>query len=66
LRLIDRWPAVLSGYFDVNKRVALIIGASRGLGLAMAKALAEVGATVIPNGATPSVYRSSIRRRPSR
>jgi NADP-dependent 3-hydroxy acid dehydrogenase YdfG len=38
------------GYFDFNKRVALITGASRGLGLAMAEALAEVGATVILNG----------------
>ena len=37
-------------YFDLNKRVALITGASRGLGLAMAEALAEVGATVILNG----------------
>ena len=38
------------GYFDLNKRVALVTGASRGLGLAMAEALAEVGATVILNG----------------
>jgi hypothetical protein len=58
----NKWPVVLPGYFDVNKRVALIIGASRGLGLAMAKALAEVGAAVIPNGATPLIYRSSIQR----
>jgi hypothetical protein len=28
----NKWPAVLPGYFDVNKRVALITGASRGLG----------------------------------
>jgi hypothetical protein len=27
----NKWPAVLPGYFDVNKRVALITGASRGL-----------------------------------
>jgi gluconate 5-dehydrogenase len=37
-------------YFDLNKRVALVTGASRGLGFAMAEALAEVGATVILNG----------------
>ena len=40
----------MSGYFDLTNRVALITGASRGLGLAMAEALAEVGATVILNG----------------
>jgi gluconate 5-dehydrogenase len=38
------------GYFDLNERLALVTGASRGLGLAMAEALAEVGATVILNG----------------
>jgi gluconate 5-dehydrogenase len=36
----------MPGYFDLNNRVALVTGASRGLGLAMAEALAEVGATV--------------------
>jgi gluconate 5-dehydrogenase len=40
----------MPGYFDLSKRVALVTGASRGLGLAMAEALAEVGATVILNG----------------
>ena len=40
----------MPGYFDLNNRVALVTGASRGLGLAMAEALAEVGATVILNG----------------
>src|SRR5215472_8250987 len=36
----------MPGYFDLNGRVALVTGASRGLGLAMA----EAGATVILNG----------------
>jgi NAD(P)-dependent dehydrogenase (short-subunit alcohol dehydrogenase family) len=49
----------MPGYFNLNNRVALVTGASRGLGLAMAEALAEVGATVILNGrdAKARLYR---------
>ena len=36
--------------FSMNGRVALITGASRGLGLAMATSLAEAGALVVING----------------
>ncbi|MEI9421356.1 glucose 1-dehydrogenase [Mesorhizobium sp. Cs1299R1N1] len=39
----------MSQLFSLKGRVALVTGASRGLGFAMAKALAENGATVIVN-----------------
>lgn len=40
----------MTGYFDLSEKIALVTGASRGLGFAMANALAEAGATVILNG----------------
>ena len=36
--------------FSLNDQVILVTGSSRGLGWEMAKAMAEVGATVILNG----------------
>ncbi len=49
--ILSLWYCLyMPSYFDLNNRVALITGASRGLGFAMAEALAEVGATVILNG----------------
>ena len=38
------------GMFSLDGQVALITGASRGLGLAMAEGLAESGAMVVLNG----------------
>jgi gluconate 5-dehydrogenase len=41
--------------FSLSGRIALVTGASRGLGLAMAEGLAEAGATVVLNGRDASV-----------
>jgi gluconate 5-dehydrogenase len=39
-----------AGLFDVSGRVALVTGSSRGIGLALAKGLAEAGCVVVLNG----------------
>jgi short chain dehydrogenase len=52
----------MPGYFDLSNRVALVTGASRGLGLAMAEALAEVGATVILNGRDANTLKTAADR----
>ena len=40
----------MSSPLDLTKRVAVVIGATSGIGLALAKGLAEHGATVVPTG----------------
>src|SRR3954451_5626751 len=48
--------------FSLSGRVALVTGASRGLGLAMAEALADHGALVLINGRTQSSLAEAARR----
>jgi gluconate 5-dehydrogenase len=47
--------------FDLSGRIALITGSSQGIGLALAKGLAEAGATVILNGRDQAKLDSAAR-----
>ena len=46
--------------FDLSDKVALVTGATHGLGMAMAKALAKSGATLLINGNTPSKMEAAL------
>src|SRR5690606_4089236 len=48
--------------FDLTGKVALVTGATHGLGMAMAKSLAKSGATLIINGNTPDKMKAAIER----
>src|SRR5690606_9227859 len=43
----------MNNQFDLTGKVALVTGATHGLGLAMAKALGKAGAKLVINGNTP-------------
>jgi gluconate 5-dehydrogenase len=47
--------------FSLAGRIALVTGASRGLGFAMAEGLAEAGATVVLNGRDPATLEKRAR-----
>lgn len=46
--------------FDLTGQVALITGATHGLGMAMATAIGEAGATLVINGHTPSKMEEAL------
>ncbi len=48
--------------FSLTHRIALITGATRGLGFAIAQGMAEAGATVILNGRKPDDLAASAKR----
>lgn len=50
----------MTDLFDLTGKVALITGATHGLGMAMAKALGRAGATLIVNGNTPAKMEAAL------
>ncbi|REL33171.1 gluconate 5-dehydrogenase [Rhodohalobacter sp. SW132] len=50
----------MSSLFDLSGKRALVTGATHGLGMAMAKGLAEAGAELIINGTTPSRMENAV------
>jgi gluconate 5-dehydrogenase len=49
----------MSGLFSLSGQVVLVTGASRGLGFAMAEAMAEAGALVVLNGREPATLATA-------
>lgn len=47
--------------FDLSGKVALVTGATHGLGMAMAKALGKAGATLVINGNTPAKMELAVQ-----
>lgn len=50
-----------NGLFDLTGRVALITGSSRGLGLVLARGLAQAGASVVLNGRNEDALELAVR-----
>src|SRR5438874_3700503 len=47
--------------FDLTGKIALVTGAHRGLGLAIAQGLAQAGATVVLNGRKPDLLAAAAK-----
>jgi gluconate 5-dehydrogenase len=50
---------MVANLFDLSGRLALISGSSRGIGLAMSRALASAGASVVLNGRNPTALEAA-------
>lgn len=50
----------MNGLFDLTGQIALITGATHGLGMAMASALGKAGATLVINGHTPAKMEDAL------
>ncbi|MEX1063502.1 MAG: gluconate 5-dehydrogenase [Balneolaceae bacterium] len=51
----------MNSLFDLSGKRAFVTGASHGLGMAMAKGLADAGAELIVNGTTPSRMEEAVK-----
>ncbi|AKD03732.1 gluconate 5-dehydrogenase [Pontibacter korlensis] len=52
----------MQNLFNLSGQVALITGATHGLGMAMAKALGKAGATLVINGNTPAKMEAALEQ----
>lgn len=51
----------MQNLFDLSGKIALITGATHGLGMAMTKALGSAGATLVVNGNTPAKMEKALQ-----
>src|SRR5690348_765252 len=54
-----RFPISMANLFDLNGRVAVVMGATSGLGRAIAVGLAQHGADVVPSGRRKELVESA-------
>lgn len=52
----------MNSSFDLSGKRAMVTGATHGLGMAMAKGLAEAGAELVINGTTPSRMKEAVKK----